>query len=61
MRCPAALRINMQLYFSFMTPMLATMWSQSISRSDGSDNDTLHWAEQRANGGRIQNYNAEGG
>jgi hypothetical protein len=51
----------MQLYFSFMTPMLATMWSQSISRNVDSDSDTLHWAERRANDGSIQNYDAEGG
>jgi hypothetical protein len=25
MRCPAVLRINMQLYFSFMTPLLPTI------------------------------------
>jgi hypothetical protein len=61
MRCPAVLRINMQLYFSFMTPMLATMWSQAISRNVDSDTDTLHWAEGAANGGRIQNCDAEGG
>jgi hypothetical protein len=61
MRCPAALRINMQLRFSFMTPMLATMWSRSISRNVDSDSDTLHWAEKATNGGSIQNCNAEGG
>jgi len=61
MRCPAALRINMQLCFSFMTPMLATMWSQSISRNVDSDSDTLRWAERGANDRRIQNYDAEGG
>jgi hypothetical protein len=61
MRCPAGLRINMQLYFSFMTPALATMWSQAISRNEDSDTDTLRWAEGWANGSAIQNYDAEGG
>ena len=51
----------MQLCFSFMTPMLATMWSQSISRNVDSDSDTLRWAERGANDRRIQNYDAEGG
>jgi hypothetical protein len=30
MRCPAALRINMQQYFSFMTPMLATICGRGL-------------------------------
>jgi hypothetical protein len=51
----------MQLRFSFMTPMLATMWSRSISRNVDSDSDTLHWAEKATNDGSIQNCNAEGG
>jgi hypothetical protein len=51
----------MQLYFSFMTPVLATMWSQAISRNSDSDTSTLHWAEGRANGDGIQNCDAEGG
>jgi hypothetical protein len=51
----------MQLYFSFMTPALATMWSQAISRNKDSDTDTLRWAEGWANGSAIQNYDAEGG
>lgn len=61
MRCPAGLRINMQLHFSFMTPMLATMWSQAISRNVDSNTGTLHWAEAATNGGGIQNCDAEGG
>lgn len=51
----------MQLHFSFMTPMLATMWSQAISRNVDSDTGTLHWAEAATNGGGIQNCDAEGG
>lgn len=30
MRCPAALRVNMQLYFSFMTPLLATICGDAL-------------------------------
>jgi hypothetical protein len=51
----------MQLYFSFMTPMLATMWSQTISRNVDSGNGASHWAEDRANDSGLQNCDAEGG
>jgi len=37
------------------------MWSRSISRNTDSDSNSLPWAEARANGGRIQNWDAEGG
>jgi hypothetical protein len=62
MRCPAALRVNMQLYFSFMTPDGGhDMWFATISRNEDSDSDAVHWAEGGANRGSIQNCNAEGG
>ena len=55
------MRINMQLHFSIMTPVLATMWSQAISRNVDSNTGTLLRAEALANGGGIQNCDAEGG